>query len=418
MDLTQKYGTDTSLNILAMDVMILKFPLIAENIFGELDNKTMTICKEVSRPWNVFLDEKKVQWYRILQKYAGNMVYFFNDWRIVLMKTPAETIKTLALDTHEYFEANPVLIKENAQMSPLSIAAAWGVLEIYEYVSEKYKSNGCNARNFIVRRMQESKPLCHAAANDCLEVCKFIIANSQDEKDADCIRPPLLAAACEGFLDICQFLIENGMDKDLKDQWRTTPLIAAAYHGHPDVCKYLIAKSAKTNHRNDHTCMPIHYAAQEGHFEVCKIILDKMDDKNPRDFVYGLTPFMQAAQNGHLDVCRFFMYGIEEKINNRIVKLLYLVMLLFLFPNLGLFLGFQGNTAKIWFQWPFYFATICFAWFAPFIYLYNSVYYSLLSVFSVYNSDFLAIILSLSSFMIFTYLLHLYFKRVTRNLPI
>ena len=268
--------------------------------------------------------------------------------------------------------------------------------------------------------MQHLRPLSNAAANGHLEICKFIIANSQDEKEPtpSGILPPLHAAACFGYVDVCQFLIENGMDKDLKDPMGTTPLGCAAYYGHSDVCKYLIAKSAKTNHRNNDSYMPIHFAAREGHFEVCKIILDKMDDKNPRDFVYGLTPFMQAAQNGHLDVCRFFMYGIEEKINNRIVKLLYLVMLLFLFPNLGLFLGFQGNIAKIWFQWPFYFATICFAWFAPFIYLYNSVYYSLLSVFSVYNSDFLAIILSLSSFMIFTYLLHLYFKRVTRNLPI
>ena len=417
MDLTQKCDTDKSLDI-AMDVMILKFPLIAENIFGELDDKTMTNCKEVSRPWNVFLDEKKVQWFRILQKYASNMVYFFNDWKIVLMKTPTKTFKTLALQTHQFFEANPELIKKNTQSSPLSIAAAWGILEIYEYVSEKYKSIGCNASDCTVRSMQESEPLCHAASNGCLEVCKFIIANSEYEKELSAIRPPLHSAACEGYLDICQFLIENGMDKDLKDKWRTTPLIAAAYYGHPDVCKYLISKSAKADHRNDHTYMPIHYAAQEGHFEVCKIILDKMDDKNPRDFVYGLTPFMQAAQNGHLDVCRFFMYGIEEKINNPIVKFLYLVMLLFLYPHLALFLGFQDNTAKIWFQWPYYFAIICFAWFAPFIYLYNSVYYSLLSVFSVYYSDFLAIILSFLSFMIFTYLLHLYFKRVTRNLPI
>ena len=88
-----------------------------------------------------------------------------------------------------------------------------------------------------------------------------------------------------------------------------------------------------------------------------------MDDKNPH--IHGLTPYMQAAQNGHLDVCRFFMYGIEEKLHHPIVKFLYLVMLLFLFPHLALFLGFHpGNMANIWFKWPFYFATICFAWFA------------------------------------------------------
>ena len=269
--------------------------------------------------------------------------------------------------------------------------------------------------------MQHLRPLRHAAMNGHLEVCKFIIANSQDEKEPtpSGFMPALHMAASYGYLDVCQFLIEeNGMDIDLKEPTGVTPLGCAAYYGHLDVCKYLIAKSAKINHRSNDSYMPIHFAAREGHLEICKIILDKMDDKNPRDFVYGLTPFMQAAQNGHLDVCRFFMYGIEEKINNPIVKFLYLVMLLFLYPHLALFLGFQDNTANIWFQWPFYFATICFAWITPFIYLHSSVYYSLLSVFPLNYSTFLAYILSLSSFMIFTKLLSLYFKRFTRNLPI
>ena len=111
MNLSHTNETDKALD--AMDVMILRFPQIAENIFGELDDKTMTNCKEVSRPWNVFLDEKKVQWFRILQKYA---VYFFNDWRIVLMKTPAKTIKTFALWTQQYFKANPELVKQKIKV--------------------------------------------------------------------------------------------------------------------------------------------------------------------------------------------------------------------------------------------------------------------------------------------------------------
>ena len=111
MNLARTYATEKSVD--AMDVMILKFPLIAENIFGELDDKTMTNCKKVSRPWNDFLDEKKVQWFRILQKYADN---FFNDWLIVLMKTPAKTIKTFAIWTQQYFKANPKLVEHNTQM--------------------------------------------------------------------------------------------------------------------------------------------------------------------------------------------------------------------------------------------------------------------------------------------------------------
>ena len=165
-----KYFSLPDKSVDAMDVMILRFPTIAENIFGELDIKTITKCKGASRLWNIFLDEEKVQWYKILQKYADNMMYFSNDWRIVIMKTPAKTIKTLALLTQLYFEANPELGEQNTQMSPLSIAAACGVLDIYKHVSEKYKN--------IKRCIKELQPLCHAAANGRIEVCEYIIANS------------------------------------------------------------------------------------------------------------------------------------------------------------------------------------------------------------------------------------------------
>ena len=256
-----------------------------------------------------------------------------------------------------------------------------------------------------------NRPLSNAAVNGHLELCKFIIANSQDEKEpSGQPLPPLHGAAWYGYLDVCQFLIENGMDMDLKDQNGTTPLHYAAYYGHSDVCKYLISKSAKINQRNHATYMPIHFAAQEGHFEVCKILLDEMDDKNPRDHIQGWTPFMQAAKNGHLDLCRFFMYGTEEKIKNPIVRILYLVKLIFLFPNLNSTIGFY---------WPTYFAIICFAWIAPFI---TEAFYILDFLFSVcpnFGGNYsVTMLLSVSSFMIFSHLLHLYFKKITRNLNI
>ena len=166
-----KYFSLPDKSVDAMDVMILRFPTIAENIFGELDIKTITRCKGASRLWNIFLDEEKVQWYKILQKYADNMMHFSNDWKVVIKKTPSKTIKTLALLTQLYFKANPELREQNTQRSPLSIAAACGALEIYQHVSEKYKN--------IERCMLELQPLCHAAANGHIEVCKYIIANSQ-----------------------------------------------------------------------------------------------------------------------------------------------------------------------------------------------------------------------------------------------
>ena len=82
-----------------MEDMILRFPIVAGNIFGELDDLSMINSKEVSKLWRVFLDEEKVQWYRILQKYAELRVKFWYEWKIVIKNTPARIIKTLAIGT-------------------------------------------------------------------------------------------------------------------------------------------------------------------------------------------------------------------------------------------------------------------------------------------------------------------------------
>ena len=151
-----------------MEDMLLRFPHIAGNIFGELDDISMINSKEVSKSWRVFLDEEKVQWYRILQKYAELKVRFWDYWKMVIKNTPAGIIKTLAIGTHQFFEDNPEFVQKKLQISPISIVAGSGCFNTYLYVSEKYKK-----MNLYVW------PLHHAARAGHLELCKLIIANTQ-----------------------------------------------------------------------------------------------------------------------------------------------------------------------------------------------------------------------------------------------
>ena len=152
-----------------MEDMLLRFPHIAGNIFGELDDLSMINSKEVSKLWRVFLDEEKVQWYRILQKYAELRVKFWDEWKMVIKNTPAEIIKTLAIGTHNFFEDNPKFVQQKLQMYPISIIAGSGCFNTYLYVSEKYKK----------MNMWYAWPLDHAARAGHLELCKLIIANTQ-----------------------------------------------------------------------------------------------------------------------------------------------------------------------------------------------------------------------------------------------
>ena len=43
-----------------MEDVIFRFPHLAEKIFDSLENKSLTICREVSTSWNDFVSKKKV----------------------------------------------------------------------------------------------------------------------------------------------------------------------------------------------------------------------------------------------------------------------------------------------------------------------------------------------------------------------
>ena len=151
-----------------MEDMLLRFPHIAGNIFGELDDLSMINSKEVSKLWRVFLDEEKVQWYRILQKYAELRVKFWDEWKMVIKNTPAGIIKTLAIGTHKFYEDYPEYVQKKSQLYPISIIAGSGCLNTYLYVEEKYKK----------MNMWCVWPLDHAARAGNLELCKLIIADT------------------------------------------------------------------------------------------------------------------------------------------------------------------------------------------------------------------------------------------------
>ena len=55
-----------------MDELVLKCPHIPEQIFGYLDDRSLSICRGVSKSWRIFIDSKKLAWIRILNKYYGS----------------------------------------------------------------------------------------------------------------------------------------------------------------------------------------------------------------------------------------------------------------------------------------------------------------------------------------------------------
>ena len=49
-----------------MSELIERFPQVAEQIFEELDNKSLSKCREVAKSWKYLIDQRNYPWTRIV----------------------------------------------------------------------------------------------------------------------------------------------------------------------------------------------------------------------------------------------------------------------------------------------------------------------------------------------------------------
>ena len=79
-----------------MEMLIQRIPLLPENIFRQLEDQSLTKCKEVGKNWFHFINATKVPWIRKIKKYLGYDQQVQKNWVKVLDKTPVEIVKELA----------------------------------------------------------------------------------------------------------------------------------------------------------------------------------------------------------------------------------------------------------------------------------------------------------------------------------
>ena len=77
-----------------MDEIILRFPLMAEKIFEELDDQNLTKCRGISNTW--YDATERIQWIRKIQKLTKENKNHQNSWKSVLVKIPTDFLKKFA----------------------------------------------------------------------------------------------------------------------------------------------------------------------------------------------------------------------------------------------------------------------------------------------------------------------------------
>ena len=87
-----------------MDELIKRFPSLAQDVQKELDNRSLSKCKEVSPLWNDSVDNQKEIWIRRIRLRSEKFEEFRTLWNAVISKTPVERVKALGLAVQKIFE--------------------------------------------------------------------------------------------------------------------------------------------------------------------------------------------------------------------------------------------------------------------------------------------------------------------------
>ena len=96
-----------------------RFPHLIESILKELDNKSLSKCREIDRSLCHHIDQQKFFWLRRIQMYPECIVMFYNLWKLTIERTPLKIIKRLALVANNIFQFGS---RDQMQFSPHQIA--------------------------------------------------------------------------------------------------------------------------------------------------------------------------------------------------------------------------------------------------------------------------------------------------------
>ena len=278
-----------------LDEMMLRFPHIVQDVFKELDNKSLTNCRDVSRASCDFIDNKKFYWIRKIQN-CVSMKEFWRHWKKVLRNTPTEDIKEIFVTVKQFAESDLNKYKKN--WSPLHIAAAQGHLEFCKYIIEKIKDPN-------PKRRKDGITAFHVAAHN-------------------------------GCKEICELMIDNLEDKNPADNFGMTPFHSASKNGHFDVCKLLIQNIEHKNPAALDGCTPLHLTTKHGHLEIVRLIVETGVDKSP--LFKGKTPLDLVEPRSRYSFYKLLMNNTSQIWHQIVADILQTCFIsLMFYDTIGLF---------------------------------------------------------------------------------
>ena len=294
MEISNHFLEDSILNI-----MMLRFPILIQDIFEELDDRSLTNCKIASKSWCNFIENNKFSFIRRILEYRRNKEEFKIHWNKVVIRTPFEIVKELAIAVHQCFRWSITFKGGKKQWSPLHIAAERGNLQLCKYIVKMTGDKNPSRKDGLT-------PLHLAAGKGHFDVCTFIMETLENMNPGNKRgKTPFHVAAERGQLSICKLIIKSIDDKNPSDKYGITPFHIAAELGHFEICQLITDNIEVKNPTTMEGWTPLHLAALNGRFDVCKLIIDYGVDKHPN--FTDSTPLQLAARKSHFRVCKLFI---------------------------------------------------------------------------------------------------------------
>ena len=102
-----------------MEDVIQRLPNISLQIFENLDDESLVLCREVCKAWKSCIDGEKLYWIRIIMK---NLPYLEEKFlRILFRKIDLDIVKTMAEKTIEHCHSEQGCRKLRASFWQISL---------------------------------------------------------------------------------------------------------------------------------------------------------------------------------------------------------------------------------------------------------------------------------------------------------
>ena len=217
-----------------MEEVLVRFHQVGKRIFEELDNKSLTKCREVNESRRGFIDDEKTVPFRIIKSLTNvHESYLNKNFGKVDLDFVKELVKNVQ---HVYGEFNK-----------------------FERNFEIKASKRCN-REFIISSQKDGRTMATIMAPADLDENQLaelnigklwlspgawgIIVSKSDAIDPEvCGTTALHLAAEEGYLNVCKLIAENVYENNPKvwgEEWGVegTPIQVAEKNGHSSLVKY------------------------------------------------------------------------------------------------------------------------------------------------------------------------------------